>query len=449
MLLMNRLCCVGACVLCLGAFSICTAATDKDADISALRQAVIQPPTPASVNPPSQAAHHPKAVHTPLIWSSVTRQFRLLPQYQKYTAVSRSVSWFLKKQDLLTKVIENSAPYIYYVLAQVKKNNLPSELALLPMIESGYDPYAYSNRTATGLWQMMPTTAADLGSEISWWYDARRDTVISTQYALQYLRQLHHQFQDWLLAIAAYNVGPARIERAIRQNKKAGKKTDFWSLPLPQDTKCYIPNLLALAQIIAHPNEYNITLPNIPNKPYFSIIPIQSQITLTQTADLANTSESAIQVLNPGLRRWAAPPNTAYNLLIPAQQAKNFKTAIQKLQGKEQITWIYHEVRSGETLKSIAKNYYTTTSVLKKANGLSTGNHLAQGQGLLVPIRLHEKFTLSSAPINLKDAALPSEKTAQKIQKNQHAPGKEAVNLGQQIRKDDSLKTILGKLYAS
>jgi len=140
------------------------------------------------------------------------------------------------------------------------------------MIESGFNPLAYSNRTATGLWQLMPTTAVDLGSDISWWYDTRRDTIISTQYALQYLKQLHNRYHNWLLAIAAYNVGQGRVQQAIAYNKSVGKKTDFWSLALPNETKNYIPRLLALAQIIANAQTYGVSLPAIENEPYFTVI---------------------------------------------------------------------------------------------------------------------------------------------------------------------------------
>jgi membrane-bound lytic murein transglycosylase D len=136
---------------------------------------------------------------------------------------------------------------------------------------------------------MMPTTAVDLGLNINWWYDTRRDTVVSTQYALRYLEQLHNRFHDWLLALAAYDVGQGRVQKAIQYNRSVGKKTDFWSLPLPAETKNYIPKLLALAQIIAHSATYGISLPDIANKPYFAIIPVKSQITLTQVANLAKT----------------------------------------------------------------------------------------------------------------------------------------------------------------
>jgi membrane-bound lytic murein transglycosylase D len=382
------------------------------------------------------------------LWPQLSRQFELIQRYNQRTEVKNAVQWFLRQKTLLNQVLTNARPYLYYVYQQLKQQNLPGELALLPMIESGFNPMAYSNRTATGLWQMMPTTAVDLGSDISWWYDTRRDTIISTQYALQYLKQLHHHYKDWLLAIAAYNVGQGRIQQAINYNKSVGKKTDFWSLPLPRETRNYIPRLLALAQIIAHARTYNVFLPKISNAPYFSIIPIQSQITLTQVARLTDVDESRIQQLNPGLRRWATPPGMNYNLLVPSASAKKFESGIKKLAGKEKITWIYHEVRTGETLANIARNYHTTTQVLRKANGFAQREKVTNGQGILVPIRLHEKFDTSIKPIKLSDVALPSDEATKRMNEHKEQNNHQS-NLGQQIRKDDSLKTIITKLYST
>jgi membrane-bound lytic murein transglycosylase D len=390
----------------------------------------------------------PTTVQKDSLWPHLTQRFQLAQRYSGQREVQGAVQWFLKRKGLLNQVLSNSRPYLYYIYQQIKQQNLPGELALLPMIESGFDPMAYSNRTATGLWQMMPTTAVDLGSDISWWYDTRRDTITSTQYALQYLKQLYNHYHDWLLAIAAYNLGQGRIQQAINYNKSVGKKTDFWSLSLPSETKNYIPRLLALAQIIAHAKNYGISLPDIADEPYFAIIPIQSQITLTQVARLANVDESLIQQLNPGLRRWATPPHMTYHLLVPAPSAQDFQSGIKKLTGKEKITWIYHEVRTGETLNSIAKNYYTSAQVLRKANGLTSNEKIFIGQGMLVPIRLHRKFDTTIKPISIADVALPSEEAAKRMQENR-TQRKTSSNLGQQIRKDDSLKTIIDKLYSA
>ena len=382
------------------------------------------------------------------IWPQLREEFQLIQQYNQRSAVKNAIQWFLHNKGLLNQVLENANPYLYYISQQIKQQHLPGELALLPMVESGYNPFAYSNRTATGLWQIMPTTALYLGLKINWWYDARRDTVVSTEYALRYLEQLHNRFHDWLLALAAYDLGQGRIEQAIQYNKSVGKKTDFWSLSLPSETKNYIPKLLALAQIIDHPSLYGISLPTIANKPYFAIIPIKSQITLTEAANLANVDEDTIQQLNPGLRRWATSPNTTYHLLVPASHAKAFEERVKKLAGKEQITWIYHDVRSGETLHNIARNYYTSSQVLRKANGLTTHDTIAIGQGILVPVRLHQTFDTSIKPIKITDVELPSEETTQRMHETRMHNTNQS-NLGQKIRKDDTLKTIVDKLYSS
>ena len=321
---------------------------------------------------------------------------------------------------------------------------MPAELALVPMIESGYDPFAYSSKGATGIWQMMPTTAASFGLTMDWWYDARRDTIASTQYALNYLNQLHTDFHDWLLAMAAYDAGQGAIEQAIQYNQNLGKATDFWSLPLAYETKSYVPKLLALAAIIANPDAYHVQLPAIADASYFSVIPLPSQITLTQAAQLADVSESVIQQLNPGLRRWATESGQAYDLLIPMSSAKDFKEHMKVLFGHEQVTWTYHEVRVGDTLQNIAENYHTTVNVLQKANGLKSEESVSVGEGILVPLWLHHKFG-ESQTVRI---VLPNSEAAEALRANSSQQD-ENDNLGQQIRKDDSLKTILNKLYPS
>jgi len=380
-----------------------------------------------------------------LIWGALHSHFKL-GQYVNQPSVQYSIKWFLNHRSLLNKILENSRPYLYYVYQQTQKRHMPAELALIPMIESGYDPFAYSARGATGIWQMMPTTAASFGLKMNWWYDARRDTIASTQYALNYFKQLHKTFRDWLLAIAAYDAGQGTIEQAIQYNQKIGKSMDFWSLPLPYETKSYVPKLLALAAIISNPDRYHVKLPAIYDTPYFSVISGSSQITLTQAAHLSGVKESTIQKLNPGLRRWATKPDATYNLLVPKDKAKIFKKHIKALLGHEQVTWNYHEVRTGDTLKSIAGNYHTTMNVLQKANGLKAGETVSEGQGILVPLWLHQKFgEKANQTVHI---ALPNNAAAQRLRQNSMQKNA-SNNLGQQIRKDDSLKTILSKLYPS
>ena len=217
-------------------------------------------------------------------------------------SVPRQIAWYKKHPEYIRKLSENARPYMYYVYHEVKKRGMPAEIALVPMIESGYDPYAYSHAGAAGLWQMMPTTAAGFGLHLNWWYDGRRDIYASTTAALDYLEYLHNFFHgDWLDALAAYDSGEGHVLSRIRYNAHHHRDTHFWALKLPRETRRYIPKLLALSQIIEHPRQYHVYLPPIPNKPYFSRITTPGQIDLNVAAKHAEIDINKIYELNPGL----------------------------------------------------------------------------------------------------------------------------------------------------
>lgn len=381
---------------------------------------------------PSQSKNEPAKADNSL-WLDVVNHFQL-QQYSDNPLVNKQVQWFLSHPQLLEKILQNAKPYLFYVYQQTRQYGMPAEIALLPMIESGYNPYAYSHAGATGLWQMMPATASSLGLVIDWWYDGRRDVLMSTQAALGYIQSLYDHFHSWLLAMAAYDAGEGDIQAIVSANQ--GQQVDFWSLPLPDETKQYLPKLLALAQIIKNASYYKIKLPEIINKPYFGKVELSSQMTVSQIAKLADISAKEVRHLNPGLRRWASSPNASYILLLPKDKVKAFKAALVKLSGKKQLSWMYHEVRYGETLQSIAKNYHTSAQVLQKVNGLQSDQHLQPSQGLLVPINLQHRFLLAD---NDKDVVLP--KKDFKAQPADNNSGKKV------IKQDDSLKTILSKLH--
>jgi membrane-bound lytic murein transglycosylase D len=188
------------------------------------------------------------------LWDVLREEFTL-PHYEDNPAVQEKIEWYMNNQDFLLRSATRAAPYLYYILQQVKKRHLPAELVLLPIIESGYNPFAISNMGAMGIWQMMPDTASGLGIKRDSWYDGRRDVIASTRAALNYLAYLQSFFDgNWLLAIAAYNTGEGNVLAAIRRNIREGYGTDFWSLPVAQQTKDYVPRLLALAVIISHPD---------------------------------------------------------------------------------------------------------------------------------------------------------------------------------------------------
>lgn len=214
--------------------------------------------------------------------------------------------WYIKHPAHLARVSERAAPFMYLITEELEKRNMPIELALLPIVESAFDPFAYSHGSASGLWQFTSPMAKYFGLKMNWWYDGRRDVPAATHAALDMLQYLHDKTDgNWLYAIAAYNTGEGRVLNAVKQNKRRGLPIDFWSLDLPRETERYVPQLLALADVIKHADKYGIKLAHIPNKPAIDVINVGSQIDLSFAADLADMTLSDLHRLNPGYNRWS------------------------------------------------------------------------------------------------------------------------------------------------
>ena len=242
------------------------------------------------------------------------------------TDIRNQIDTDLSHPKYLHKLTENARPYLYYIFQETQKKHLPAELALLPMVLSEYTPSYTSKNGAVGLWQLMPKTARNYGIQMNKWYDGRQSTIVSTKAALNYLTYLYDQFDhNWLLALAAYNAGPGVVMAAINHNKEHGRPTDFWALHLPKQTKQYIPKLLALAEIIRHPNEYGVQLSPVPNKPVTSTITIQKQTPLKTIAAMAHTSVSTLKKLNPQIQGQTTPPNQIITLVLPADKKPEFE----------------------------------------------------------------------------------------------------------------------------
>ena len=327
------------------------------------------------------------------VWLLLGKDLRM-NHYNQRPEVKSRIKWYLTNKGYLERVAKRGSPYVYYILQQVKKRHMPSELALLPIIESGYDPFAYSAAGAAGLWQMMPGTASGFNIRQNWWYDGRRDIYASTKAALDYLQYLHSFFHgDWLLTFAAYNSGEGTVENAIKYNKLHHKPTDFWDLDLPKQTKQYVPNLLAIATIVAHPHKYYIKWPTTQLVPFVTVVAVGSQIDLAKAAKLANISITELYHLNPGFSRWATDPNGDHLLLIPTDKAEQFKKNLTKLPKNERVTWKRYTVKSGDSLNRIAHHYATSVTLIKDINDLDS-NIIHVGQALLIP-RAKKSFARS------------------------------------------------------
>lgn len=343
------------------------------------------------------------------------------PHYAQRPEVRNQIDWYLNHKKFLYNVINQGEPYLFYIFHEVQQRDLPSELALLPLIESAYDPFAHSWVGAAGLWQFMPKTAKGLGIKQNWWYDGRRDIVSSTESALQYLTYLHRFFDgNWLLAVASYNCGEGTVQRAIKYNAERGKKTDFWSLDLPQQTKEYVPRFLALSLIVRNPSAYGVQLPKLAAAPYFTSVDVGQQIDLAHAATMAEISLNELYQLNPGYSRWTTGPNGPHTLLLPVDKVGVFHTNFAKNTGKNPVIHpigkhglrlanrtaplptkkathktltkpskaLAHDatyrVKSGDTLYKIARHYHVSVDALQRANHL-TNAALQPGDVMRIP----------------------------------------------------------------
>lgn len=311
----------------------------------------------------------------------------MLLEQSDNAAVQRELAWYARHPDYMERVFGRAQRYLHHIVEALDERQMPLDLALLPVVESAFDPFAYSHGRAAGLWQIIPGTGRRLGLKQDWWYDGRRDVVESTRAALDYLESLHQMFDgDWLLAVAGYNSGPGNVSRALKRARRAGEPTDFWHISayLPRETRTYVPRLLAVARLVADPAAHGISLPEIPNTPYFAVIDTGGQIDMTLAAELASLSTDQLYELNAGVNRWATDPAGPHRLLLPFDSGADFSAALAELGERDRVEWTRHQIKNGESLSQIARRYRTTVEVLKEVNGLR-GNMIRAGQALMVP----------------------------------------------------------------
>jgi membrane-bound lytic murein transglycosylase D len=303
-------------------------------------------------------------MHLPIIDNALVAQYR---------------QWYIDNPQHLEIVTQRASPFLYYIVEQLEKRNLPIELALLPIVESGFDPLAYSSADASGLWQLTPPTALSFGVKTNWWYDGRRDVTSSTKGALDLMDQ------NWLYTIGAYNSGEGRILNAIKHNQARGKSTDFWSLSLPKETAHYVPQLLALADVIKHADKYGITLTPIDNRPQIEVVNIETQLDITLAADLAQIDIVDLKAINPGLKRWATAPQGPHHLVVPSDKAASFKRALATIEPDSRINWVRYKIKSGDSIGEIADQFETTAILIRSSNGIK-GNNIIAGRFLIIPV---------------------------------------------------------------
>jgi membrane-bound lytic murein transglycosylase D len=303
----------------------------------------------------------------------------------EHQRVDREIEWLQRNPDYVARVFGRAQRYMHHVVNEVEARGLPGDLALLPVVESAFNPFAYSRSHASGLWQFIAPTGERYGLHRNYWKDERRDVIESTRAALEFLEHLHDRFNgDWFLAIAAYNYGSGNIQRAINRNVALGRKTDFFSLSLPAETRAYVPKLIALAKMIRTPDAYGFYLPQIPDLPYFRVVPTSGPVDLRLMAELAGVETEELHALNPGWNRWMTDPDGPHRVLVPEVVADGFIAKFAALDTNARARLGVHTVAPGESVASIAGIYKVPETVIDRVN---TGKRadLKPGDQLWVP----------------------------------------------------------------
>jgi membrane-bound lytic murein transglycosylase D len=301
--------------------------------------------------------------------------------------VERHMKSYSAKPDYMARISGRASPYLFHVVQELEKRGMPTELALLPVIESAFNPQALSTADAAGLWQFVPGTGKDYNLKQNMFKDERRGVLASTDAALTYLQRLYTMFGDWQLALAAYNWGEGNVQKAIKKNQALGKPTDFESLAdlMPAETRNYVPKLQAVKNIVGNPGQYNVTLPAIENQPYFTTVDKTSDIDLAIAAQLAEMSVDEFKALNPQFKRPVITGDEKTKILLPQKNAEKFHLNLAQW-GKTLSNWTTHKITGAKvTIASLASKFGTTPEIIRQANNIPAQTRLKAGSTILVP----------------------------------------------------------------
>ncbi len=353
----------------------CTSSPVDDAGI-AQADAVRADPPPDVVKDPAPVEHDNlwDRVGSELTWQDIDN-----------SRIDKQRKALLRQPYYLQVISERAHYYLFHIVEEVEARDMPMELALLPVVESTLDPFAFSYSGAAGLWQIMPRTGRHLGLERNSWYDGRQALRDSTDGALDYLQFLNDRFDgDWLLAVAAYNAGEGTIDRARKSNASRGKATDYWSLSLRRQAREYVPKLIALTQIVAAPDTYGLEVPFVANAPAFEVTEPDAPLHLSRAAQLAGVDIDTVRALNPGLRRGTLSPHGPRELLLPVGTGEEFTANLAEHGPGQPPAAQTYRIRSGDTLSQIARRFGTDVAHLRAANNLH-GSRIRAGDTLLIP----------------------------------------------------------------
>ncbi|MDT8408767.1 MAG: LysM peptidoglycan-binding domain-containing protein [Wenzhouxiangellaceae bacterium] len=319
-----------------------------------------------------------------LIWPRLVRNFRIA-SCPDDSSSQRWARWYADNDEYMQRVLTRARPWLHHIVNEIERRGLPGELALLPVVESAFDPFAYSQGRAAGPWQFLSGTAGDFGISINDWYDGRRDFMASTGAALDYLEYLAGLFDnDWALALAAYNAGQGRVRRAINRNVARGRGTAWHELPLPRETLGYVPKLNGLGCLFKNPEQFGFELPRLKDQPRIAALELSEPVDLVSLALLAGLDLAELVGLNPGLNRHLTPPSGTYHLIVPLERAEQTRAALVDLPRESALGWQQVRVRRGDSLSLLAQRHNTSMDALRRINGLQ-GDRLIAGQMIKLP----------------------------------------------------------------
>ncbi len=301
--------------------------------------------------------------------------------------VEKWEKWYAERPDYVARMVERSRRYLYHIVSEVEARGMPLEVALLPIVESAFNPTAMSSARAAGIWQFMPATGTHYGLKQTWWFDSRRDVVAATNSALDYLQTLNSEFNDWQLSLAAYNWGEGNVRRAIARNRAKGLPADFEHLSkMADETRNYVPKLQAVKNIVADPAKYGLVMAEVPNAPYFTVVRTTVRMDVKRAAELAELPQDEFLALNPQHNRPVISGADDYAILLPIDKAEIFAAKLD-LVDQPLVSWQAHRMKPGETLPQVAIRYGLSIETLRSVNGIGPRQTVPTGYALLVPMQ--------------------------------------------------------------
>lgn len=398
----------------------------------------------AAIPTPAPAAKPPAVIVTVRapprdVWERMRNGYTMQPMDNDL--VRQWENFYSAKPEYFARMVDRGSHYLYHIIEEIERRKMPAEVALLPMIESAYNPQAYSKAHASGLWQFIPSTGRLYGLRQNWWYDGRRDVIAATGAALDYLEKLYGQFGDWELALASYNWGEGAVARAVGRNQAKGLPGDYASLTMPAETRNYLPKLIAVKNIIADPARFGIKLPSVPNQPYFEAITVKNHIDVKLAAKFAEIPLEEFKFLNPAHNKQVIKAGGSETIVLPRDKISIFNANLEN-HNTPLVSWQAHTIKPGEKPEKIAAKYGMSMAELKQVNGIGGKNTFHTGQPLLVqttagvtpnlpdlpatPVSLPKAYKAArsnNAKIATKPGAKPATKStvAKRTQSKKHA----------------------------